>query len=207
MAFIRKHFFVLLFVPYFVGIIGFMYPPTSSLFLALTPVMLFYNVILLFAEETAWFVQRWWALILIAVLGIFAEYLGVNFGLLFGEYDYGTILGPKIFGVPYIIGANWAMLILASRSGVQKISSNFVFTAIVGAIVVLGADFMLEPVAIKYKWWTWNDVSVPLSNYVAWFGLAFLFHLILGPKRIKTGRSFWIILVQILFFIVLQLWA
>lgn len=190
-----------------VGIIGIMYPPTNSLFLALTPVMLFYNAVLLFSEETAWFVQRWWALILIAVLGMLAEYAGVNYGLIFGEYSYGTVLGPKIGGVPIIIGINWMMLILAARSGVQKVSSNFIFTAFISASIVLGIDFLLEPVAIKYGWWQWDGVAIPMSNYIAWFVLAFIFQLFLGAKKIKSGRSFWILVVQCLFFIVLQLWA
>jgi putative membrane protein len=190
-----------------VGIIGIIYPPTNGLFLALTPVMLFYNAVLLFSEETAWFVQRWWALLLIAVLGMLAEYAGVNYGLIFGEYSYGSILGPKIGGVPFIIGINWMMLILAARSGVQKVSSNFIFTALISALFVLGIDFLLEPVAIKYGWWQWDGVEIPMSNYIAWFVLAFIFQLLLGGKKIKSGRSFWILMVQCLFFIVLQLWA
>ena len=42
-------------------------------------------------------------IVLIFWTGIFVEFLGVNYGLLFGEYLYGRNLGPKLFGVPFLI--------------------------------------------------------------------------------------------------------
>ena len=40
-------------------------------------------------------------------IGFFTEYLGVNYGLLFGTYSYGNNLGIKIWGVPLMICVNW----------------------------------------------------------------------------------------------------
>ena len=39
--------------------------------------------------------------------GMLVEWIGVHTGYLFGSYDYGTVLGPKLLGVPLIIGINW----------------------------------------------------------------------------------------------------
>ena len=43
------------------------------------------------------------------VAGIGAEWIGVHTGYLFGSYSYGENLGPKIDGIPYLIGVNWAL--------------------------------------------------------------------------------------------------
>ena len=55
-------------------------------------------------------------IILIFWTGILVEFLGVNYGLLFGEYSYGKNLGPKLFGVPFLIGMNWVILTTISGS-------------------------------------------------------------------------------------------
>ena len=39
-----------------------------------------------------------------------SEIVGVKFGIIFGDYKYGYALGYKIFEVPILIGANWAIL-------------------------------------------------------------------------------------------------
>jgi len=36
--------------------------------------------------------------------GMLVEWLGVSYGLFFGDYEYGSNLGPKIEGVPWFIG-------------------------------------------------------------------------------------------------------
>ncbi|MEM9867256.1 MAG: carotenoid biosynthesis protein, partial [Bacteroidota bacterium] len=41
-------------------------------------------------------------------IGMFSEWLGVNYGLLFGRYAYGANFGPKLDGVPWLIGCFWA---------------------------------------------------------------------------------------------------
>ena len=46
----------------------------------------------------------------IFLIGMIAEILGVNFGIIFGEYEYLDNLGIKIFGVPIIIGVQWILL-------------------------------------------------------------------------------------------------
>jgi putative membrane protein len=47
---------------------------------------------------------------LIAVAGFFIEAIGVNTGLIFGNYVYKTTLGWKFLETPLIIGVNWILL-------------------------------------------------------------------------------------------------
>ena len=55
------------------------------------------------------------------VIGLVTEIIGVNTGLLFGTYSYSSILGPKLFNVPLIIGLNWVMLSLIGMSWASKL--------------------------------------------------------------------------------------
>ena len=50
--------------------------------------------------------------LLVYIITFFSEWIGVNYGWLFGSYVYGESLGFKIGGVPLLIGANWLLLAL-----------------------------------------------------------------------------------------------
>ena len=93
-------------------------------------------------------------IILIFWTGIFVEFLGVNYGLLFGEYTYGKNLGPKFFGVPFLIGMNWVSLTTISGSISNYISKGRKIPSIVlGSILMLVIDFFIEPVAPMLDFW------------------------------------------------------
>lgn len=204
---IRKHFLLLLVVPYVVGLIGFSIKETSELFLTLTPVMLLFSLFLVLVEEERVVRKNSLVIILIGVFGFGAEALGVNTGVLFGDYEYGTVLGPKLFGVPFLIATNWVMLCIAAYSISTRVTTNSYLQAALSASMVTAFDMILEPVAIKYRWWWWQDVSVPIYNYVTWFVLAFLFVLMLSSgNKSAMGRSFYLIIIQTLFFIWLLIW-
>ena len=204
---IRKHFLLLLVVPYVVGLIGFSIKETSELFLTLTPVMLLFSLFLVLVEEERVVRKNSLVIILIGVFGFGAEALGVNTGVLFGDYEYGTVLGPKLFGVPFLIATNWVMLCIAAYSISTRVTTNSYLQAALSASMVTAFDMILEPVAIKYRWWWGQDVSVPIYNYVTWFVLVFLFVLMLSSgNKSAMGRSFYLIIIQTLFFIWLLIW-
>ena len=50
---------------------------------------------------------EWIIIFLVYLITFFSEWIGVNYGWLFGSYEYGDSLGFKIDGVPIIMGANW----------------------------------------------------------------------------------------------------
>lgn len=104
-----------------------------------------------------------------AGIGFFAELIGVQTGLLFGDYIYGTVLGPKLFDVPIMVGVMWALVMLViwallpGKLGISRIP-------LAASIAVL-YDLILEHFATRFGLWNWEG-SIPLSNYIGWFIVA-----------------------------------
>ena len=203
--FVKTNFFTLLLVPYVVGLIGILLPVTRSLFLSLTPHMLFFNFIIVYLEEGRWVTRNILAILLIIAFSFGAEYLGVNYGYLFGNYNYGSFLGFKYYQVPLIIPLTWTMLSIAARSLVNLVTNKYVIAAFLTAIVITAYDFLLELVAVRFGWWYWDNGDIPIFNYVCWFILSFVFQLLFRKVPSITGRSYWIIFVHLLFYWVLLL--
>ena len=138
----------------------------------------------------------------IAVLGFLIEFLGVNFGWFFGDYQYGNNLGLKIGGTPLLIGLNWAMLVLVTgqiaRSFLPKKWMQVSFAS--GLMLLL--DIVMEKVAPVFDFWAFESDCVPLSNFIAWFVFALIFQLISHAFNSKgnISISYHIYIVQFLFF-------
>ena len=80
------------------GVLGMITGTYSEWFIQMTPVNLCVMLGLLLwtnNERTAKF--YWFALLAFGV-GMLTEMIGVNTGLLFGEYRYGPLLGKLVFG-------------------------------------------------------------------------------------------------------------
>ena len=106
----------------------------------------------------------------IFLIGMITESLGVNYGLIFGDYEYGNNLGFKLFGVPYLIGVNWIILTAISANIASFLTKNrsVVLTIITGTLLMLAMDFVMEPIAPKLDMWRFKNLIVPPSNYVGW---------------------------------------
>ena len=119
--------------------------------------------------------------VIIVSFGI--EWLGVRTGQIFGSYVYGQTLRPSIDGVPISIGCAWFVMLVASAAVVQIIApqsitrNHFRFSCLV-ALLMVCFDLFMEPAAMKLGYWTWVNSRVPLQNYVAWFGLSFIFGMV-----------------------------
>ena len=102
--------------------------------------------------------------------GMTVEIIGVNTGWLFGSYEYGSELGPKLAGVPFVLGLNWFCIVLASTSVVQYFlyDSPKWFIAILSGILCVLFDYVLEPVAIRFDFWHWAGGDIPIFNYICW---------------------------------------
>lgn len=124
--------------------------------------------------------------ILCAAGGFVAEMIGVNTGYLFGDYQYGNVLGAKLNGVPLIIGINWFIIIyccgvtirqfvvyLTSRLGaedmIEKTRLKTLSLIVDGALMAVIFDVILEPAAVKMGYWQWVNATVPWLNYFTWF--------------------------------------
>lgn len=146
----------------------------------------------------------------IALLGWLVEVVGVNTGWLFGDYEYGSELGFKIWGVPLVLGLNWYCVVAASTQVVRKhFKINLLAQAFLAGLLCTALDFVIEPVAIKYHFWTWIGGEIPLFNYLCWFVFSsiFAYFYLLNTKDLgfnKTAYSLffiWLVFFTVLNFI------
>ena len=112
----------------------------------------------------------------IFLIGMITESLGVNYGLIFGDYEYGDNLGLKLFGVPFLIGINWIILTAISANIAFFLTKNksILSTIIIGALLMLAMDFVMEPIAPKLDMWRFKNLIVPSSNYIGWLIIGIL---------------------------------
>ena len=69
-------------------------------------------------------------------------------------------------------------------------------------------DFLIEPVAIRLNFWTWENNIIPIQNYLMWFLVAFVMQWIISYKSqlLSNKLSFVLLLSQFLFFVNLVEW-
>ena len=139
-------------------------------FAALTPINLYLTALLLMINQKNPKFKELVGIGLIFFTGIIVEYLGVNYNLIFGEYEYGKNMGPKFFGVPFLIGINWIIITLTA-GGIANtlVKKNKYLTVIFGAILMVFLDFFIEPVAPVLDFWEFEGNIVPISNFTGWF--------------------------------------
>tara|TARA_B110000027_G_scaffold55037_1_gene59802 strand:- start:1286 stop:1912 length:627 start_codon:yes stop_codon:yes gene_type:complete len=147
---------------------------------------------------------EWIIIFLVYLITFFSEWIGVNYGWLFGSYEYGDSLGFKIDGVPIIMGANWLLLGLVCRDVVKKIISNHWLIIILSALLMVLIDTLIEPLSNRLDFWTWKNNIIPFSNYKDWFLIALLNQYIFSFLKFKKDMFFWslcYIIVLVLFFV------
>jgi putative membrane protein len=197
-------FLIILF--HLVGFLGFFFG-YKELFTSLIPFHLLLMLLLLVWSYNA-FNSRF--ALLIYCLGFGIEYLGVHTGLIFGSYQYGDALGLKLAGIPLLIGVNWVLLIFAAGCAIQYTSIKYtVIKSALAATLLVVLDTFIEPVAIRFDYWYWESVSIPLQNYVAWFLFSFGCFYLFFNRRIapKNPVALVLLLAQFLFFIALNYWG
>jgi putative membrane protein len=130
-----------------------------------------------------------------------AEALGVNAGLIFGQYHYTEALGIHVLGVPLLAALAWEPIVYAafsitdilippqiqaSRTRWDRLPA-YVLMSLVGALATTAWDMMIDPIAVSEGWWVWEnggsyvphlENGVPISNFLGWLGVAFVIHLL-----------------------------
>jgi len=187
---------------YISGLIGILTNSSTIDFLSLTPLNLIVNMALLLANHQFGKRNQLLIFFIIGVLGFFIELLGVNTGIIFGEYTYGETLGWKFFETPLIIGINWIMLTYAVVYTIGNRIINNVVKALVCAAILVALDFLIEPVAIAYDFWSWQNEGIPLKNYIAWFciSLVFCYAIAYNKNESKNDLAPFLLLFQFIFF-------
>ncbi|MGE4453851.1 MAG: carotenoid biosynthesis protein [Sphaerochaeta sp.] len=201
---------ILLSSSYLVGIISHIVDATLPLMLLLTPYTIFLTTILGFffdfKEKNAKLLL--WSLLTFLVT-LFLEILGVATGLIFGAYRYGNTLGLQLMKVPLLIGINWTIIILGIADGLREKVRKPSLAALLTASLTVLFDYVMEPVAIAYDYWSWTGGSIPLQNYIAWFFIAFLFSYLFFQQRLRSVSKVptIIVVVQFFFFLSLRIFA
>lgn len=191
---------IILLMSYAAGIVGYL-SPWSAQFALLTPfhLLLCFAYLLLYMEKRS--SKLWIFLAIVFIYTWCVECLGVNTGLLFGEYYYGRVLGLKILGTPLLIGINWLILVLSIGSLVRRLPKWWL-RIVLSALLMTLTDVLIEPMAIRYGLWNWSSPEVPLQNYVMWFLVSLpIFALY---ERMQLGSenrmAAWVWGLQLLFF-------
>jgi putative membrane protein len=190
-----------------VGVFGIITPQYSNMILDLTPVNLLICFLVLIAarKRKVW---TWYAFIAFTFfIGMSVEWIGVHTGYLFGNYEYGQNLGDKLDGIPYVIGFNWALIVVSSATLAKHFFRYSILTPFVAALFMVGLDVLMEPVAVASDFWIWTDGYIPIYNYVCWYivglFLQLIYHLLKLNESNKVNDSLFVILA--LFFIILNI--
>lgn len=183
------------------GMIGIAYG-NKEFFLAFTPINLFISFVLLFINQIQLEKKELNAALIIFFVGMISEILGVNYGLIFGDYVYLDNLGFKILGVPVLIGANWIILTFITGSLSSYLVENKYLAMFFGAILMILLDLIIEPVAPLLGFWIFDLPTVPLQNYIGWFVIGVITQYVFQFYIIKKEYIFSInlLLVNAVFF-------
>jgi putative membrane protein len=157
------------------------------------------------------------------LVGIGTEMIGVNTSLLFGSYRYGTALGKGWLGVPFLIGVNWFLVVWSSAQAMlllhrqlpgladwdsEKAAKWLAWSLVVDAALLATAfDWLLEPVAVRLGYWSWENGTIPLYNYVCWFAISSLLLLVFRKMKFRQVNQFAVhlLIIQSLFFFALRI--
>lgn len=147
--------------------------------------------------------------LLVGLLGWLVEAVGVNTGLIFGDYIYGESLGLKLLSTPLVMAVNWIFMVYATTYAITRVKlfTNRYVASLMAAIVMVGYDFFLEPVAIRLQMWAWATVNPPIQNYIGWFLTAYLFSLLMirPMQKAENSISNWLFACQFLFFVAMYI--
>jgi len=170
------------------GILGIL-STYSDWFLRLTPINLSMYVILIIWNVKDLSKKFFLAFFLPFFIGFITEYLGVNYGLIFGSYTYGDNLGLKLGGVPFMICLNWTVLTIITADLSSLIHKNTIVQSLLGGFIMMLLDIIIEVSAPRLDFWEFENNTIPLKNYIAWFIIGSIAHYLYRQINIKTNKK------------------
>lgn len=202
----RTHVLGFMAIIYAVGVVGLSTEEFHSAFIDLTPLNLCLTACIMIAYTHRKSKILLWCLFAF-VIGFGVEVAGVQTGVIFGEYKYSSVLGVHLFDTPLLIGVNWLLLSYGAAKIVSDLRLHALLKSLVGALMLVGLDVLIEPVAIELNFWSWAGNSIPLQNYLAWGIVAFIiqavYHFYVKESKNKIVSG--LFLIQILFFSILNI--
>lgn len=205
-----------------IGLVGILYSG-DDFFVRATPINLILMVALIFYTQKN--ITAGFTLFIVAtyIIGVLVEVIGIHTGALFGNYSYGSVLGPLIYEVPLVIGVNWIIVIFCVGTTINIILNKIVDSmqletgtvrpvvrtlsvVVDGAIAATAFDWLIEPVAVKLGYWHWQNNQIPFFNYACWFAVSALLLVLFQNLRFDKGNKFALnlLLIQAMFFLLLR---
>lgn len=142
--------------------------------------------------------------VLTVVISFIMEYTGVKTGLIYGEYHYGAVLGPKALDtVPWLIPLSWFMFMYVSSVMVDAafggryagMAAPLLF-AVLDSAAMTALDVLIDPLWVTRGTWIWTAVQslpagsifygIPVQNYFGWLLTTII---IFVPYRIIFFRN------------------
>ncbi len=188
-----------------IGIVGLL-SPFQEYFRLLTPFNLFVSAWVLWVNhhERKGEAIRFCAFVFF--FGFLVEAIGVRYGFIFGQYVYGQTLGPRLLNVPVIIGLNWLLVMYCVASLTDSLRTHTLVKVVIASLLAVAIDWLIEPVAMHFDFWTWKGGQVPVQNYIGWFFTSLImqasYHIFKVKSENKLALPFYF--TQLFFFLILN---
>lgn len=201
---------IFIIVFHIVGLVGFSLPHLHDFFISFVPFHLLLMAVILLINQKEYKKEFWLGLGFVYLAGYLVEVVGVSSGAIFGTYAYGNTLGFKLAQVPLLIGVNWVILVFCVGAVLKKYFKHLRnLKSLVGAAVLVFIDFLIEPIAVRFDYWSWADSAIPLQNYVAWFFVCFILLRVYYELEFRKSNpvALTLLISQVLFFVGLNVTA
>ncbi len=143
------------------------------------------------------------------VVAYVLEEIGVHTGIIYGDYYFTKLMGPKLDVIPVALPCLWVVLLYIAWVMTNLILDGTPYPehfthgrilagAVLASMVVTTLDLNADPFAVDNGWWVWIDkgayFGVPVHNFIGWFIVAFISYMIhgyqlrhSGPKNLETA--------------------
>lgn len=130
---------------------------------------------------------------IVVALALGAELVGVSTGFPFGDYGYGTALGPRVLGiVPAVIPLSWFLMLYASLAVAARVGAGPWAACVLAALGLVAWDVLMDPaMSAAFPFWSWHQGGeyhgMPLVNWAGWM----LTGLVLAAALIRASGPAW----------------
>lgn len=201
---------IFIIVFHIVGFVGFSLPHLHEFFISFVPFHLLLMASILLINQKEYNKEFWLGLGFVYLSGYLVEVVGVSSQAIFGAYTYGNTLGYKVAQVPLLIGVNWVILVFCVGAVLKKHFKHLRnIKSLIGAAILVFVDFLIEPIAVRFDYWSWANSTIPLQNYVAWFIVCFILLRVYYQLDFRKSNpvALTLLISQVLFFIGLNVTA
>jgi putative membrane protein len=187
------------------GLLGLSFSQHPEFYLQFTPLTLLLSAGLLLAFQRDKPLGFWSFCVTVSLLGYLVEVIGVRTSLFFGHYQYGDTLGFKVMDVPLLIGLNWLVLTYTCGMLARYLPLPEILRVLLAALLMVGFDVCVEPLAGPYDFWHWTANIIPMQNFRDWLILAVFMQLLFSRARFLKFNALapLVYLAQLLFFFLL----